>query len=312
MDSVVGMNAGPPADPDYLNTLSVAQPRAVCAWPTVFRSPPPRTSWPHPAGSEPLGHRGGAASRVALVHRVNRMGTRRIAEGNGVIQQSGREARLRPGDLTLVDMSQPAYWAMAPSRAIAIVFPRTLLPLRADEVARLTAVGVPGDQGRQPGSPRWRCRYPSISTTKLVALLALAPPASGSARPCSTFLPWRSPHDLTEVRPSRRTLASAPSCRASSHSSTSAWAMPTCRRLPSQRLTTFHCDTCTSFSRRRIRRSPFGSVVADSNAPDVTCEGRRCATGQSPRSGHGEASPVRPTSAEPSGMPSPPHPASAA
>ncbi|MFI5897827.1 helix-turn-helix domain-containing protein [Actinoplanes sp. NPDC051513] len=70
-----------------------------------------------------------------------------LVRGGGVIQQDEREARLRPGDLTLVDLSRPSVWAMAPSHVIAIVFPRALLPLHTDELARLTAVTVPGEQG---------------------------------------------------------------------------------------------------------------------------------------------------------------------
>jgi AraC-like DNA-binding protein len=36
---------------------------------------------------------------------------------------------------------------MSPARVVAVVFPRALLPLPRDEVARLTAVRIPGDQG---------------------------------------------------------------------------------------------------------------------------------------------------------------------
>jgi AraC-like DNA-binding protein len=70
-----------------------------------------------------------------------------LARGRGIIQQDGREAELGPGDLTLVDLSRPVRWVMSPARVVAVVFPRTLLPLPRDEVARLTAVRVPGDRG---------------------------------------------------------------------------------------------------------------------------------------------------------------------
>jgi len=70
-----------------------------------------------------------------------------LVDGAGVIQQDDREAALRPGDLTLVDLARPATWAMERSHVIAIVFPRALLPLRSDELAMLTAVKVPGRQG---------------------------------------------------------------------------------------------------------------------------------------------------------------------
>jgi AraC-like DNA-binding protein len=70
-----------------------------------------------------------------------------LASGRGVVRQDGREADLRPGDLTLVDLARPARWAMTPARVVAVVFPRALLPLRQEELARLTAVRIPGDQG---------------------------------------------------------------------------------------------------------------------------------------------------------------------
>jgi AraC-like DNA-binding protein len=70
-----------------------------------------------------------------------------LVDGDGVVAQDGREARLRRGDLTFVDLARPARWRMSPARIVAVIFPRALLPLRADEVARLTAVGIPGDRG---------------------------------------------------------------------------------------------------------------------------------------------------------------------
>jgi AraC-like DNA-binding protein len=70
-----------------------------------------------------------------------------LARGHGVVEQDGREAHLRPGDLALVDLSRPASWSMSSIRCVAVTFPRDLLPLRADDVARLAAVRIPGDAG---------------------------------------------------------------------------------------------------------------------------------------------------------------------
>jgi AraC-like DNA-binding protein len=70
-----------------------------------------------------------------------------VAEGTGVVVQDGREARLRRGDMTLVDLTRPAFWRMSAARIVAVVFPRSLLPLRPDEVGRLTAVEIRGDRG---------------------------------------------------------------------------------------------------------------------------------------------------------------------
>ena len=68
-------------------------------------------------------------------------------DGGGVVDQDGRQAVLRPGDFAFVDLSRPARWAMAPQRVIAVLFPLRLLPLRADQVRRLTATVIPGDHG---------------------------------------------------------------------------------------------------------------------------------------------------------------------
>lgn len=97
-----------------------------------------------------------SASRSSGAHRVARHIRRDdrdvckielIAQGQGVIGQDRREAHLRAGDLTFIDLSRPAHWAMGPIRIVAVVFPRTLLPLPPREAARLTAVRIPGDHG---------------------------------------------------------------------------------------------------------------------------------------------------------------------
>jgi AraC-like DNA-binding protein len=74
-----------------------------------------------------------------------------VAEGEAVIEQLGRQARLRPGDYALVDFSHPAHWTNTWStRIVSIGFPRKLLPLGADHVAKLTAVGFTAEEG--PGA----------------------------------------------------------------------------------------------------------------------------------------------------------------
>jgi AraC-like DNA-binding protein len=98
-----------------------------------------------------LSHRGAGGARRTIRH-IRRSDPELckvdvIARGHGVIEQGGREAALRPGDLTLVDLSRPATWAMSELRCVAVVFPRSLLPLRDADVARLSAVRIPGDTG---------------------------------------------------------------------------------------------------------------------------------------------------------------------
>src|SRR5690606_11201511 len=70
--------------------------------------------------------------------------------GRAVIEQDGRQARLDPGDMALLDLARPCRWITGPGRATALAFPRELLPLPADDVQRTTAVRIPGDEG--PGA----------------------------------------------------------------------------------------------------------------------------------------------------------------
>jgi AraC-like DNA-binding protein len=71
-----------------------------------------------------------------------------VDRGEVVVEQDGRQAHLHAGDFAFVDLSRPAHWTNTWStRVVAFAFPRQLLPLRADDVAGLTAVGLNGDAG---------------------------------------------------------------------------------------------------------------------------------------------------------------------
>jgi AraC-like DNA-binding protein len=71
-----------------------------------------------------------------------------VAQGEVVVEQDGRQARLHGGDFAFVDLSRPAHWTNAWStQIVAIAFPRKLLPLPTDDVAGLTAVGFTADDG---------------------------------------------------------------------------------------------------------------------------------------------------------------------
>jgi AraC-like DNA-binding protein len=92
----------------------------------------------------------GLAERTARHVRQSDDGLYKIdvmSRGRGVVEQRSRQAHLRPGDLTLVDLSHPCRWGLGPGRVIAVVFPPSLLPLDRDELTRLTGVPVPGDRG---------------------------------------------------------------------------------------------------------------------------------------------------------------------
>ena len=74
-----------------------------------------------------------------------------VAQGEVGIEQDGRQARLQVGDYAFVDLARPAHWTNSSSvRVLAIAFPRQLLPLRADDTTKLTAVGLNADDG--PGA----------------------------------------------------------------------------------------------------------------------------------------------------------------
>jgi AraC-like DNA-binding protein len=103
-----------------------------------------RISWGTPASE-----RCQAARTPRLVRRSGweQYRVEMVARGHMVVEQGGKEAALGPGDFTFVDLSRPARWAIATERAVYLTFPRALLPLRHDEVARLTAVRIPGQEG---------------------------------------------------------------------------------------------------------------------------------------------------------------------
>jgi AraC-like DNA-binding protein len=74
-----------------------------------------------------------------------------VAQGEVDIEQDGRQARLHAGDYAFVDLARPTHWTNSSSvRVLAIAFPRQLLPLRADDTTKLTAVGLNADDG--PGA----------------------------------------------------------------------------------------------------------------------------------------------------------------
>jgi AraC-like DNA-binding protein len=69
------------------------------------------------------------------------------ARGHGVVEQDGRQAWLAPGDVIFADLSRPCRWAYSSAQFVSVSFPRALLPLRPDQLTRLTGVRIPGDRG---------------------------------------------------------------------------------------------------------------------------------------------------------------------
>ncbi len=70
-----------------------------------------------------------------------------LVSGQMMVEQDGRQSSLGSGDFTLIDQSRPARWSTSAERSVAAWFPRALLPLPPDQVARLTAVRIPADHG---------------------------------------------------------------------------------------------------------------------------------------------------------------------
>lgn len=74
---------------------------------------------------------------IALCHR-----------GTTLVTQHGRETTLRPGDFVLYDSAAPFAFAMAGDFDYSVcLFPRRLLPLRANELAAATAIRFDGTRG---------------------------------------------------------------------------------------------------------------------------------------------------------------------
>jgi AraC-like DNA-binding protein len=69
--------------------------------------------------------------------------------GRTVLAQGDREAPLRPGDFTLIDLSRPSRVRDVSnvSDLVVVLFPHAALPFRHDELARVTAVRVPASDG---------------------------------------------------------------------------------------------------------------------------------------------------------------------
>lgn len=136
-----------------------------------------------------------------------------VARGTLVVEQDGRQAILGPGDLTLVGLSRPARWAHTAARAVAVVFPRALLPLPYDELGRPTGVRIAGDQGAGALVSRLARQLPD----QLDAHAAADGP--GWAPPWSTCSGWRWQPGQAAI--SRRRAPSRPCSGASTRSSSS-------------------------------------------------------------------------------------------
>jgi AraC-like DNA-binding protein len=75
-----------------------------------------------------------------------------LMRGSAMLIQDGREATLAPGDFVLYDTDRPYTLGFAcEHRMLILIFPRDLLALPAQQVARLTATTLPGARASLAG-----------------------------------------------------------------------------------------------------------------------------------------------------------------
>jgi AraC-like DNA-binding protein len=70
-----------------------------------------------------------------------------LARGEVRVEQGGRRADLRAGDIAFVNPSHPVRYRHSDTTHVTVLLPRAMLPLRPDQVERLTGIRVPGDRG---------------------------------------------------------------------------------------------------------------------------------------------------------------------
>jgi AraC-like DNA-binding protein len=92
------------------------------------------------------------ASRTLALIRASDPELFKIAiqvRGRTVFAQDDREAALAPGDFSLEDLSRPCRFVDRGDEheVLVVMFPRAMLPLRRDELSRLTAVPISGRDG---------------------------------------------------------------------------------------------------------------------------------------------------------------------
>jgi AraC-like DNA-binding protein len=71
-------------------------------------------------------------------------------DGEPVIEQGDRQTRVPPGDLVLLDLSQPTRVAGTAHRFVSLVFPRAMLSIPEREIRELAGVRLAGSRG--PGA----------------------------------------------------------------------------------------------------------------------------------------------------------------
>ena len=70
-----------------------------------------------------------------------------VCTGEVVAEQNGRQVRLGAADIAFVDPTRPVRYVSTASTHVSVLFPRVMLPLPADALARLAPVHIPGNRG---------------------------------------------------------------------------------------------------------------------------------------------------------------------
>lgn len=70
-----------------------------------------------------------------------------LVEGDVRVEQDGRQAVLRPGDLSFIDPARPFEQSFTVMRNIRVSVPKAMISLRHRELGELTGVRIPGDRG---------------------------------------------------------------------------------------------------------------------------------------------------------------------
>jgi AraC-like DNA-binding protein len=70
-----------------------------------------------------------------------------LVDGDVRVEQDGRQAVLRPGDLSFIDPARPFEQSFTAMRNIRVSVPKAMIPLRDRELGELTGVRIPGDRG---------------------------------------------------------------------------------------------------------------------------------------------------------------------
>lgn len=70
-----------------------------------------------------------------------------LTSGNAVVEQHSRQAWLEAGDVLLIDPTRPVRFRTSDTTNVTVLFPRTMLPLKAADFRQVAGLAIPGDRG---------------------------------------------------------------------------------------------------------------------------------------------------------------------